>query len=116
MIDELDHANSIITEYLSLARNTPTNPSNENIVAIVHKLYPLLESESFSQDKQIMFEAGDTPDILLNTKEITQLVLNLARKGFDAMQKGGTLTLRTYTQDEHVVLCVQDEGMGIPRR
>ena len=66
-----------------------------------------------SQNKQIVFEAGDTSDILVNSKEISQVVLNLCRNGLEAMQEGGTLTIRTYIEAGHVVLNVEDEGCGI---
>ena len=61
-----------------------------------------------------MFELGDTLDILLDAKGISQLVRNFCRNGLEAMQEGGTLTIRTYLENEHVILSVEDEGCGIP--
>ena len=113
MIEELDRANSIITEYLSIVKNSPTERQCRNLNEILRRLYPLLEADTYTQNKQIVFKAGETPDILLNAKEISQLVLNLCRNGLEAMQEGGTLTIRTYIEDEHVVFCVEDEGCGI---
>lgn len=78
------------------------------------KLYPLLEADTFTQNKQTVLETKETPDILLNAKEISQLILNLCRNGLEAMQACRTLTIRTYTEGEYVVLSVQDEGSGIP--
>lgn len=100
-------------EFLSLAKNSPTERQCQNINEILRHLYPLLEADTFTRNKQIVFEAGETPDILLNAKEISQLVLNLCRNGLEAMQVGGTLTIRTYIEDEHVVFSVEDEGCGI---
>jgi len=113
MICELDRANSIISEYLSLARNRPTEKQCHNINDILRDLYPLLEADTFTQNKQIVFEAEETPDIQLDAKEISQLVLNLCRNGLDAMHERGILTIRTYVEGEHLVLSVQDEGCGI---
>lgn len=115
MIRELDRANSIITEYLSLARNRPTERQYQNINDILRDLYPLLEADTFTQNKQIVFEAEETPDIQLDAKEISQLVLNLCRNGLEAMHERGTLTIRTYIEGEHLVLSVQDEGCGISK-
>ncbi|MCP6429119.1 ATP-binding protein, partial [Klebsiella pneumoniae] len=56
---------------------------------------------------------ADTPVILINEMEIRQMVFNLVQNGFDAMPMGGTLTLKTFSQDRHVVLVVQDHGTGI---
>nr|WP_261487718.1 ATP-binding protein [Acididesulfobacillus acetoxydans] len=114
LISELDRANAIISEFLSLAKNTSTQRECQNINDILRNLYPLLEADTFTQNKQIVFKAGETPDIPLNAKEISQLVLNLCRNGLEAMEERGTLTIRTYTEDGQVVLSVQDEGTGIP--
>jgi PAS domain S-box-containing protein len=113
MVEELDRANSIITEFLSFVRNNPMESQYQNINEILQHLYPLLEADAYTQNKQIKYEAGKTPDILVNSKEISQLILNLCRNGLEAMQEGGTLKLRTYKEDERVVLSVEDEGRGI---
>lgn len=113
MIEELDRANSIITEFLSIVKNGPTERKNQNLNSILHHLYPLLEADTLNQNKLLVFEAGNTPDILLNAKEISQVVLNLCRNGLEAMQEGGTLTIRTYIEAGQVVLNVADEGCGI---
>ena len=115
MISELDRANSIITEFLSLVKNAPTERQYQNINDLLRQLYPLLEADAFTQNKQLVFEAEETPDIPLNAKEISQLVLNLCRNGLEAMRERGTLTIRTYSEGEQIVLSVQDEGSGIPK-
>lgn len=114
MIEEVDRANTIITEFLSLAKNRPTEMKCQNINDILAQLYPLIEADAFTQNKRITFEAEKTPDILLNAKEISQLVLNLCRNGLDSMQERGMLTIRTCSNGEQVVFSVQDEGSGIP--
>jgi len=114
MIEELDRANLIITDFLSFAKNSPTYGRCQNINDILRHLYPLLEADTFIQNKQIVFKARETFDILLDAKEISQLVLNLCRNGLEAMQVGGTLKIRTYIEDEHVVLSIEDEGCGLP--
>jgi signal transduction histidine kinase len=113
MIEELDRANLIITEFLSLAKNSPTKQQCQNINSILQRLYPLLEADTYVQNKQIVFVGGETPDILIDAKEFSQLVLNLCRNGLEAMQMGGTLTIRTYSENEQVVFSVEDEGCGI---
>lgn len=114
MIGELDRANSIITEFLSLARNKSTQLKNQNINDILLKLHPLIQADAYTQNKQIVLQINEMPDILLDTHEISQLVLNLCRNGLEAMQIGGTLTVCSYFEDERVKLYVEDEGKGIP--
>ncbi|WP_170932551.1 hypothetical protein [Desulfosporosinus sp. FKB] len=46
----------------------------------------------------------------MNKKEITQLILNIAWNGLEAMEEGGGLTLKTYLHNNQVVLAIKDEG------
>lgn len=115
MISELDRANSIITEYLSLARTKPVNQSLQSLKAILGTLLPLIESDALLKGMWIITElSGDIPDLILDAQEIRQLILNFARNGLEAMSPGGQLTVGTFREAEQVVLFIQDQGEGIP--
>ncbi|AGL00540.1 two-component system sensor histidine kinase NtrB [Desulfoscipio gibsoniae] len=113
MIEELDRANFIITEFLSLANHKALDKKDQNINAVLKTLLPLMQADSMNIDKYVVVELGETPDFLMNEKEIRQLVLNLVRNGLEAMPPGGTLKIKTFTDGGEVVLSVQDQGMGI---
>jgi PAS domain S-box-containing protein len=114
LLDELDRANSLITEYLSLSKNRLTDRRLHNLNAIVESLYPLIEATATGTNHIVKLELTDVPDLLLDEKEIRQLILNLTHNGMEAMAPGKTLTIRTYCQSDTVVLAVQDQGQEIP--
>lgn len=115
MITELDRANSIITEYLSLARNKLLDQSPQNLNTIIQNLLPLLESDALLNEKWIVTELlDDLPVLLLDAQEMRQLILNFVRNGLEAMLPGGQLTIGTFAEAEQVVLFIQDQGSGIP--
>ncbi|MFZ5643192.1 MAG: PAS domain S-box protein [Bacillota bacterium] len=114
MIEELDNANSIITEFLSLARNKPTNLKEQNLNLIIETISPLITADAINLNMQAVIKTdGNIPDLLLDEKEIRQLILNLVRNGLEAMNPGGRLTIKTYIDDKETVLSVQDQGKGI---
>lgn len=113
MVSELDRANEIITEFLTLAKNRTTNRYPQNLNVIIDALYPLIQAEALLSDKHVLLELHHCPNILLDEKEIRQLVLNLALNGLEAMEPGGNLTVRTYPKDDEVILEIADEGTGI---
>lgn len=116
MITELDRANSIITEYLSMARNKPLNQLPQSLNEIVKNLLPLMESDALLNEKWIVTELStDVPVLLLDPQEMRQLIINFVRNGLEAMMPGGQLTIGTFVEAEQVVLFIQDQGMGIPR-
>ena len=113
MIDELDRANSIITEFLSLAKNRVVTLTFQNLNTILTNLSPLIQADAMLLDKYINLQLEEIPELLLDEKEIRQLILNLIRNGLEAMSSGGNLAIKTYRDGQEVVLSVQDQGKGI---
>ncbi|CRK82168.1 GAF domain-containing protein [Neobacillus massiliamazoniensis] len=113
MIEELDRANSIITEFLSMSNTRTSDLQKLDLNAILHDIAQLIKVDAFNQNKEIKIETNDIPELLLNRNEIRQLIINLYRNGLEAMNEGKVLTLRTYKEDDWVTLAVQDEGEGI---
>lgn len=113
IIEELDRANAIITEFLSLAKSRVVKLQPASINKILNALYPLISSDATKQDKRIILKKGDIPNIPLSEKEIRQLIINLVRNGLDASPPGRAVTIGTYAEKDQVILYVEDEGSGI---
>lgn len=117
MIEELDRANLIITEFLSLAKDKRVELKESNLNAIIRSLYPLMQAEAIKADKMIKLNLTDVPKLMLDEKEIRQLILNLVKNGLEAMPASRTLIISTHVEKnmkkEEVVLAVKDEGSGI---
>ncbi|KUK65412.1 MAG: GAF sensor signal transduction histidine kinase [Desulfotomaculum sp. 46_80] len=114
MISELDRVNSIITEYLTLARGKAYDAKPENLNVLIKDLNYLVETDAIKEDKYINLELEEVPDLLLEKNDIKQMILNLIRNGLEAMAPGGYLTVRTSVEGEKVILAVCDQGKGIP--
>jgi len=114
MIEELDRANCILTEFLSLTRNRHIDLQPHDLNKIISSLAPLLLADAKIGDKTIELDLGEIPPAALDEEEIRQLLVNLVRNGLEAMAAGGQLTIRTECQQEQLVLTVQDQGPGIP--
>jgi len=115
MIEELDRANSIITEFLSLAKNKIVDMTPRNINSIISKSLPLIQVKAMSKDHIIKLDLAELPDLLLDQKEIRQLILNMVNNGLESMLTTGEVAIRTFIEKEKVVLAVQDKGHGIDR-
>jgi len=113
MIEELDRANSILTEFLSISKNKPTMFELHSINDIVTSTMPLIQADAQANDKLLTVELNNVPDLQLDIQEIRQLILNLVRNGFEAMSRGGKLRIRTFTTNSEVALAVSDVGNGI---
>ena len=115
MIEEVDRANGIITEYLSLAKDKAIEFKLGNLNSVLDALFPLLQAEAYNSNHSLKIEKDDIPDIYMDGNEVRQLVLNLVRNGFDAMQPSGVLTIKSFVEGDKVILAVHDTGKGIPQ-
>ncbi len=114
MISELDRANHIITEFLSISRTKVTEFASHNLNNIINNnILPLVQVDAIRSEKCVTTQLGAIPDLILDNKEICQMILNLARNGLEAMAQGGNLTIKTLVNDNEVILAIQDEGEGI---
>lgn len=114
MLEELERANAIITEFLSLAKNKNTDLVLKSINNLIMAIYPLIQAEAMLTGKEIFLELfPHLPEILIDKKEMRQVLFNLVNNGLQAMKRG-QITIRTFMQDGNVVLAVEDQGHGIP--
>ncbi|WP_158291375.1 PAS domain-containing protein [Desulfosporosinus sp. Sb-LF] len=113
MIDELDRANSIITEFLSLAKDRVVELKVQSLKEIVEHIFPLIQADGLVTDKYIQMELEEVSEIPLDEKEIRQLILNFVLNGSQAMSPGGTMKIRTFMEEDEIVLSVEDDGKGI---
>lgn len=116
VMDELDRANGIISDFLSLAQNRIVEKEEYHIHDIIHELSPLLWADANLRGQSIDLKLGsNVPRLHLNSKEMKQLILNLCRNGMEAMDDKGILTIETRLAGEAVELCIIDTGLGIPK-
>lgn len=113
MISELDRANQIITDFLSLSKWSVSEPEKISLNKLLKKLLPLMEADAFRQNMDISLSTGSVSEIFANEKEICQLILNLVKNALDASPPGERVELATYRRGGQTVLSVTDHGPGI---
>lgn len=114
MVEELDRANGIISDFLKLAKNKAIELRQLNLASVVTRLYPLLNTETILRGNSLILNLEGSAMVLADENEIHQLILNLVRNALDASSNGTPITLRVFQSDTHCVLAVEDKGAGIP--
>lgn len=114
MIEELDRANSIINDFLSLAKNKEVKLETQNLNTIIKAIAPLLQSNAIIANKALHLDLNTIPDLSLDSQEIRQLILNMVHNSLEAMPPHTHITIKSFMENDQVVLAIQDEGTGIP--
>ncbi|WP_338554826.1 ATP-binding protein [Paenibacillus sp. KS-LC4] len=120
VMEELDRANTIISDFLSLAQNRSVPMQKHSLQTIIMEILPLLEADANLRGQVVQTElADDLPAFLMSDKEMKQLIINLVRNGMEAMEaieEKGVLHIftRYLPLENKVLLRIRDNGVGIP--
>ncbi|WP_182302780.1 two-component system sensor histidine kinase NtrB [Cohnella cholangitidis] len=115
VLDELDRANAIINDFLSLAQNRIVEKEPSNLNDLLNDILPLIWADANLRGQMIDLRLGENMDHLpMNSKEMKQLILNLARNGMEAMNDKGVLRIETLNSSDSIQLRMVDNGVGIP--
>ena len=115
MLSELDRANSLLSEYLALAKTSPSTFEPHNLALLVKDMFPLWQAFASNQGKLLQIDADPKaiPDTLINKQQIKQLLANLIQNALEASPDNGKITVGVHPADGKVTLKVSDNGLGI---
>ncbi|PWI56827.1 two-component system sensor histidine kinase NtrB [Sulfoacidibacillus thermotolerans] len=114
MIEEIDRVDDLISEYLTLARNSVQSGREPvEIRSVIEDLLPLITAEA--NMKGVIMLVPDLPSgfCLANKSELKQVFLNLGKNALDAMPNGGTLSIFGKIEQNFYILIISDTGIGI---
>ena len=114
MLGEVHRLNTIVEQFLSLARPFEIKPEVLPLPEILKELAALQESDAKRSQVQIrIITAPNLPPLTADPSYFTQVLLNLMLNGLQAMPHGGTLTLEAKTSSSNFLIAVTDTGTGI---
>ena len=114
MLGEVHRLNSIVEQFLSLARPLEIKPEALRVQDVLNELATLVEGEAKQSKVRIRVVAPPTlPPLKADREFLRQTLLNLILNGLQAMPEGGTLTLKANTSNGNFLISVTDTGIGI---
>ena len=114
MLGEVQRLNTIVEQFLSLARPIEINAEALPLPEFLKELASLEDSAAKRSKVQIrVIAATNLPALKADPDLLTQVLLNLMLNGLQAMPEGGTLTLEAKTSNSNFVIAVTDTGTGL---
>jgi signal transduction histidine kinase len=110
---EIEIADKVITDILEFSRIKKPALKHEDINLIVKEV---LGRVTIPQNVKIATELDETlPEIDIDRLQILQVFYNLITNAIQAMEKGGTLKIKSYSKNHSVEISFIDSGVGIPK-
>jgi len=114
---EVKRLENLLGELRDLYAPTKLTIERIDIAGLLDEIYSLIRDDCQARkiqarldgEKGIMCVEGDR-------ERLKQVLLNLAKNGIEAMEKGGNLTIHAAVAGDTVEISISDDGPGIPDR
>ncbi|MBN8200152.1 sensor histidine kinase [Bacillus sp. NTK034] len=116
MIDEMERAETIINDYLSLAKPDLEQVESFNAGDLAASVIDLMNSYAMmSKNISVVSEISEGIWILGNASELKQVLINIYKNGIEAMKNGGRLSLSVSREGKYCVFEISDTGVGMTK-
>ncbi len=113
----IEKIQKIVDDMLHFAKPKASHFKEEEINEVVEESLAILQTKLKKGNITSVFEGGrGLPRLRIDIHQIQQVLINLMLNSIQAMGKGGTLTMRTFLENEGGVgVELRDTGVGIPK-
>ncbi|MGM7703081.1 PAS domain S-box protein [Pseudalkalibacillus sp. Hm43] len=116
MLSELERINTIVGEFMMLAKPQPKNVKKNDVRRILQEAAALLEAQANLHNIQFILDFDSDLIIDCEADQLKQVFINLMKNGMEAMEeKGGLLFIKAERHENIVTISFTDEGCGIPQ-
>jgi signal transduction histidine kinase len=83
--------------------------------SVIEDSLSLLQYDKRVQEVTVVRDLQPLPAITTDRGQLSQVMVNIILNAVDAMPNGGTLTIRSRTKDDSIVIEFEDTGVGIAK-
>lgn len=113
MLDELQVAETVISDFLSLAKPSETKMEVVSVNTALHTVMDLLNTYAMVDTIHIELEMENDYEIQCNIMEFKQLFVNLLKNAIEASHHGDTIRVKVTGEEDRVVVMIIDSGSGM---
>lgn len=114
MLHEIERIETIISEFLSLAKPEVIRLEKKNLYEIIQKVVALLNTKAIMQQIDIILEPNpNLVEIYCNDNQLKQVFINILQNSMEAMPNGGKIQVTVEQDGKEVHIRFVDEGCGI---
>ena len=108
--DDIQYSNKIINDLLEYSRDIRLDLARTNPKAMLKQTFSSIE---IPKKVQILDRTQTQPTVTVDVERMRRVLTNMIKNAFDAMPKGGKLTIASMKTKEGVTLSFSDTGVGI---
>ena len=115
IIDGAEKLDKIVNDFEKFLKNRQSKFRNEDLNKVIESVVSISVKEaSLKGVKMIVSIAKEALRINMQKDLLRVAVFHIMKNALEATSTGGTVTVKTFREDDRVVLMVSDTGYGIP--
>lgn len=116
---ETDRLSGMVEELLDFSKllsgNISLNMKETNVVGLVEYIEQHMNPIAQRNNIEFIVELEDQlPNIHVDENRIKQVLINILDNAFKFTEQGGCVRFRTYRDDRHMIMDIEDNGCGVP--
>ncbi|MBM7586602.1 two-component system, sporulation sensor kinase E [Bacillus pakistanensis] len=114
---ELQRIESIITEFLILAKPQAVQYQETNLIKTMKDTVELLNAQAMMHNVQFNeYYQSNLSTLYAEPNQLKQVFINIIKNAIEVMPKGGYISISIEeTEEQQIHICIKDEGSGIPK-
>lgn len=113
MIEEIDRADRVLNEFLSLAKNSPILFTEVMLNDVLRRAADLLYSQVLQQNIHLQMFLGTDVCLYADEGKLIQVFMHILKNAIEASHPGGSVFLLSRSVNNRVRIKIVDEGCGI---
>jgi len=114
---EINRINNILEEFVKFAKFPEPQFFPNNINTVIGEVVDLIASGANDLGVSIDLDLDESVgEFRFDARQMKEVLINLAQNSIKAMHGGGSLTIRSRTAGENVIIRITDSGEGIPEK
>ncbi len=111
--DEAFRCKGITEKLLDFSRIGDSQRQHTDLPTLVRDVIEMVRHLGKYREKRIEFQCDQYIDVVANSQELKQVVLNLITNALDSLEPGGTVRVRLEKNADETRLIVEDNGCGM---
>jgi two-component system NtrC family sensor kinase len=114
-LSEIQRLSEMLRNMLSFSKPEEEARKKIDLNNLLEGILLMMEKQMKEANVKIITQFDpEIPQIMASTNQMRQVFLNMFKNAKEAMPKGGTLTVKTETENNTVLIRIEDTGTGIP--
>jgi len=116
IVSQVERVTKLINQLLSFARKRPGERRPIDLPVVIKDVLDVVQERQKKQHIQVETHWDlHTPKIIADPDQMHQVLLNLVMNAFQAMPKGGRLSIELQGRTSNIELTISDTGCGISK-